>query len=82
MTGVVRTHRRRGIAVALKLMVIRRARELGVPAIRTFHHPSNEAAIAVNRLLGYVDVGAPPPTVSGVRGDARRLRAGRSTDHR
>ena len=55
MTGVLRSHRRRGIAVAMKVIVIRRVRELGVPTIRTFHHPDNEAPIALNRRLGYVD---------------------------
>ena len=37
--------------------------ELGVPEIRTFHHPDNEAPISLNRKLGYVDAEAvrPPP---------------------
>ena len=62
MTGVVRSHRRRGIAIAMKVMVIQRARELGMTTIRTFHHPANEAPIAVNKRLGYVDFEGPAPT--------------------
>jgi RimJ/RimL family protein N-acetyltransferase len=58
MTGVVRSHRGRGIAVAMKVLVIERVRALGVPAIQTFHHPDNAAPIALNRRLGYVDAPA------------------------
>lgn len=54
MTGVVRSHRGRGIALAMKVMVIGLVRELGVREIRTLHHPDNEAPIALNRRLGYV----------------------------
>jgi RimJ/RimL family protein N-acetyltransferase len=57
MTGVRRSHRARGIAVAMKVIVIERVREVGVPTIRTFHHPDNAAPIALNRRLGYVDAG-------------------------
>ncbi len=53
MTGVLRSHRGRGIAIAMKVTLIERVRELGVPTIRTFHHPDNEAPIALNRRLGY-----------------------------
>jgi RimJ/RimL family protein N-acetyltransferase len=55
MTGVVRSHRGRGIALALKVLVIERVRALGVPVIHTFHHAANTAPIALNRKLGYVD---------------------------
>lgn len=41
--------------MAMKVMVIRLVRDLGIPEIRTFHHPDNEAPIALNRRLGYVD---------------------------
>lgn len=61
MTGVIRSHRSRGIALAMKVMVIRLVRDLGVPEIRTFHHPDNKAPIALNRRLGYVDAEAPLP---------------------
>ena len=56
MTGVVRSHRGRGIAIAMKVMVIGLVRDLGVSEIRTFHHPDNQAPIALNRRLGYVDL--------------------------
>jgi RimJ/RimL family protein N-acetyltransferase len=55
MTGVVRSHRGRGIALALKVLVIEHVRALGVPAIYTVHHAANTAPIALNRKLGYVD---------------------------
>jgi hypothetical protein len=53
MTGVLRSHRGRGIAIAMKVIVIEHVRALGVPTIRTIHHPGNEAPIALNRRLGY-----------------------------
>jgi RimJ/RimL family protein N-acetyltransferase len=56
MTGVLRSHRRRGIAMAMKVLVIDRARELKVSRMLTVHHPDNEAPIALNKRLGYVDV--------------------------
>jgi RimJ/RimL family protein N-acetyltransferase len=62
MTGVLRSHRGRGIATAMKVVVTERVRDLGVPTMRTFHHPGNEAPIALNRRLGYVDAESPPPT--------------------
>lgn len=63
MTGVIRSHRGRGIALAMKVMVIRLVRDLDVPEIRTLHHPDNHAPIALNRRLGYVDADArQPPT--------------------
>ncbi len=55
MTGVIRSHRGRGIALAMKVLVIDRVRALGVPAIHTVHHAANAAPIALNRKLGYVD---------------------------
>jgi RimJ/RimL family protein N-acetyltransferase len=61
MTGVLRSHRGRGIAVAMKALVISRVRELGVATIRTMHHPANEAPIALNRKLGYTDAEPAPP---------------------
>jgi RimJ/RimL family protein N-acetyltransferase len=62
MTGVLQSHRGRGIAIAMKVAVIERVRELGVSTIRTFHHPDNAAPIALNRRLGYVDAEVLPPT--------------------
>jgi GNAT superfamily N-acetyltransferase len=60
MTGVVRSHRRRGIALALKVLVIERVRALGVPAIHTVHHAANVAPITLNRKLGYVEADGRP----------------------
>jgi RimJ/RimL family protein N-acetyltransferase len=59
MTGVVRSHRGRGIALAMKVLVIERVHTLGVPAIYTVHHAANTAPIALNRKLGYVDTDGP-----------------------
>ena len=44
-----------GDAFAMKVLVIELVRALGVPTIRTFHHPDDSAPIALNRPLGYVD---------------------------
>ena len=54
MTGVLRSHRRRGIAVALKVLAIRYARRLGVDQVHTIHDFENTAAIELNLGLGYV----------------------------
>jgi GNAT superfamily N-acetyltransferase len=53
MTGVLPSHRRRGLAVALKLLVIRFAHAVGVAVIRTFNDAENIGMLAVNRRLGY-----------------------------
>ena len=55
MTGVIRSHRGRGIAVAMKAIVVQLVRERGISEIRTIHHPDNLAPIALNRRLGYRD---------------------------
>lgn len=60
MTGVLRSHRGRGIALAMKVIVVQLVRDLGASEIRTFHHPDNLAPIALNRRLGYVATDAPP----------------------
>jgi GNAT superfamily N-acetyltransferase len=64
MTGVLRSHRGRGIALAMKLLLIGRVRDLGAPAMHTFHHPQIVAAITLNRRLGYVDSAELPPPVA------------------
>ena len=53
MTGVLRSHRRRGIAAALKTLSIDFARERGVQGVRTVHHPLNTPMITLNENLGY-----------------------------
>ena len=55
MTGVLASHRGRGIALAMKLLGIRFARSNGYHCLRTFHHPRNANAIGMNRRLGFVD---------------------------
>jgi hypothetical protein len=54
MTGLILSHRGRGIA-AMKVLVIGHVREHGGGEIRTLHHPDNVAGIALNRKLGYID---------------------------
>jgi len=55
MTGTVRSHRKRGIAIAMKVSGIAYAKELNLSTIRTVHHPGNDAMIGLNRRLGFVD---------------------------
>lgn len=57
MTGVVRSHRRRGLALAMKAVGIGFPTSLGVRQIRTIMHPDNHPIIGLNRLIGYVDAG-------------------------
>lgn len=52
-TGVDRSCRGRGIALALKLLAIRRARAIGVPYMRTNNDSENAPILALNRKLGY-----------------------------
>jgi GNAT superfamily N-acetyltransferase len=53
MTGVVASHRRRHIALALKLEAIRCARRYGVTELRTDNDSENAPMVAINRKLGY-----------------------------
>lgn len=61
MTGVVRGWRRKGLALALKVLALRYARATGVPYVFTVHHADNYAPIALNRRLGFVDTDRPTP---------------------
>ena len=54
LTGVRRTHRRRGIALALKLRAIRFAQERGSSEIKTWNEVANEGMLAINVRLGFV----------------------------
>lgn len=54
-TGVLPSYRGRGISLALKLVAIGFARSSDMRWLRTFHHPGNASAIAMNRRLGFVD---------------------------
>ena len=53
-TGIARSHRRRGIALALKLRALAFAKERGAPVIRTDNEVNNEGMLSINRALGFV----------------------------
>lgn len=53
MTGVRSDRRGRGLAQAVKLESMRRARERGLRVMLTANHVGNEAMLAVNRKLGF-----------------------------
>jgi len=71
MTGDRRSHRRRGLATALKISAIRQARGWGVSTVRTIHHRGNNPIITANRMLGFLDTSftlnldTPPSGVTG-----------------
>jgi GNAT superfamily N-acetyltransferase len=52
-TGVVRTHRRRGIARALKMMATRYAAEQGMRRVQTDNRADNDAMLALNQALAF-----------------------------
>lgn len=56
MTGVDREYRGRHIALALKLLAIRCARNYGAATIRTNNDSENAPMLAINRKLGYQPV--------------------------
>ncbi|MEM7115232.1 MAG: GNAT family N-acetyltransferase [Chloroflexota bacterium] len=53
LTGVARTHRRRGIALALKLAIIRYVRGRGATRLSTENDSNNAPMLAINRKLGF-----------------------------
>ncbi|MGH2481821.1 MAG: GNAT family N-acetyltransferase, partial [Ktedonobacteraceae bacterium] len=53
-SGVERAYRGRHIALALKLLAIRRAHRYGAVHLRTHNDSENAAMLALNRKLGYV----------------------------
>lgn len=55
MTGVVAGYRGRGLSLAMKLLAIDFVRSAEMMLLRTFVHPRNVAAIAMNWRLGFVD---------------------------
>lgn len=62
MTGVLASHRGRGLSLAMKLLAIGFARSGGVRWLRTMHSPRNTTAIAMNRRLGFTDDPTPIPS--------------------
>ena len=53
LTGVLRSHRRRGIALALKMRSIAYAKAQGRPIIKTWNESNNRAMLAINEALGF-----------------------------
>lgn len=53
LTGVVRSHRGRGIARLLKQASLRRAQQSGVTTVRTWNDTTNVAILRINRHLGF-----------------------------
>lgn len=54
LTGVKRSHRRRGIAQALKLLAVQFAKERGAPLIKTWNAQQNRAMLSINERMGFV----------------------------
>jgi GNAT superfamily N-acetyltransferase len=54
LTGVLRSHRRRGIALALKMRSIAYAKTHGRPIIKTWNESNNRAMLSINEALGFV----------------------------
>ena len=54
LTGVIRSHRKRGIAMALKLKTVDYARQKGIGEIRTWNESHNKAMLDINNGLGFV----------------------------
>jgi GNAT superfamily N-acetyltransferase len=52
-TGVLSSHRRRGIARVLKMLVTRYAAQQGIPYVQTDNRADNAAILAINRELGF-----------------------------
>jgi GNAT superfamily N-acetyltransferase len=53
LTGVLREHRRRGIATALKLATVRYAHTHGYRQISTRNNPHNRPMLAINEAMGF-----------------------------
>ncbi len=54
LTGVVRSHRGRGIATALKLRSVEFARQQGFKEIRTWNESNNKVILDINDRMGFV----------------------------
>jgi GNAT superfamily N-acetyltransferase len=53
-TGVLASHRRRGIARALKMLVTQYAAQRGIPYVHTDNRADNAGMLAINRSLGFL----------------------------
>ncbi|MGE3852168.1 MAG: GNAT family N-acetyltransferase [Planctomycetota bacterium] len=53
LTGVLRSHRRRGIALALKLRAAAFARARGATHVRTHNDEPNRAMLSINEAMGF-----------------------------
>lgn len=53
LTGVRRSHRRRGIALALKLRALDHARSQGFRKVKTWNAHANAGMLAINEALGF-----------------------------
>lgn len=53
ITGVVRSHRRRGIALALKLRALDYARQQGYRKVKTWNNTGNRGMLSINYALGF-----------------------------
>ena len=76
VTGVLRPHRRRGIAMALKLRGIEFAQRKGIRELSTWNASHNEGILAVKRQLGYVRRPAHIAYVKEVRAEDGELTLG------
>ncbi len=54
LTGVIRSHRGRGIATALKLRSVEFARQHGFKEIRTWNESNNKVILDINNRMGFV----------------------------
>ena len=54
ITGVTRSHRKRGIAMALKVRSVEFALQNGYNEIRTWNETNNQAMLGINNRLGFV----------------------------
>ena len=52
-TGTAKAHRRKGVALALKLSAIKHALERGAPRIRTNNSQANRPMLGINEALGF-----------------------------
>lgn len=52
-TGVLRSHRQRGIATALKIAALTYGKSRGATAVRTFNEVNNRGMLGINRRLGF-----------------------------